>query len=58
MSLSPWTECIKGHDLTTPDAYIYRNGGSRECRACAYDKLTDAQKKRFRGEFGSLAAIR
>lgn len=26
--------CEAGHDLTKPDAFIYRNGGNRECRQC------------------------
>jgi hypothetical protein len=32
--MTPFIECEKGHDLTTPDAYIYRYGGNRECRMC------------------------
>lgn len=33
-----FTACINGHDLTGPDAYIYRGGGLRECRQCVEDK--------------------
>lgn len=29
-----FSTCIKGHDLTGTDAYVYRGSGLRECRSC------------------------
>lgn len=39
-----FTACINGHDLTGPDAYIYRGGGLRECRQCVEAKANKRAK--------------
>lgn len=36
--------CINGHDLTGPEAYIYRGGGLRECRQCVEDQAAKRRK--------------
>ena len=46
--MSLFTSCDKGHDLTAPGAYIYRQGGTRVCRECAKGETT---KRRTRGAF-------
>lgn len=33
-----WTECVNGHDLTAPNAYIYGNLAMRYCRACVTER--------------------
>jgi hypothetical protein len=44
--------CTKGHDLSLPDAWMYRSGGNRECRECAVARLPRAvQERRKRGLF-------
>lgn len=32
--MTVFSTCVNGHDLTEEGAYIYRNGGLRECREC------------------------
>lgn len=36
--MNVFSKCGEGHDLTGEDAFIYRNGGQRECRECAIRK--------------------
>ena len=31
---SLFATCLKGHDLTVPDAFIYTQAGFRSCRQC------------------------
>lgn len=43
-----WETCVKGHDLTAEDAWLYRASGIRECRQCV---LEDKSRKRHRIKF-------
>lgn len=50
--MSPFTQCEKGHDLTVEGAHIYRAGGNRECRQCAYER-DPRRKRKSKGDFNS-----
>lgn len=50
--MSPFTQCHKGHPLTEPEHYIYRQGGARECRECAYER-DPRRKRKSKGDFNS-----
>lgn len=50
--MSPFTTCANGHPTTKPEHYIYRSGGTRECRQCAYEK-DPRRKRRSKGDFNS-----
>lgn len=40
-----FTTCIKGHDLTRPDAYVYKDSGLRECRQCVLLKTKPRDRR-------------
>lgn len=46
-----FTTCSNGHDLTRDGAYIYRTGGNRECRECAFANGGARRKTVQRGSF-------
>lgn len=48
---SPFTTCIKGHDLTVQGAFLYDARGHRVCRVCAADQ----KKSRSSNKRGSFA---
>lgn len=40
-----FSSCINGHDLTQPDAYVYKDSGLRECRQCVLLKTKPRDKR-------------
>lgn len=42
----PFTTCVKGHDLTKPDAYIYLANKDRKCRECHTASLPKSRREK------------
>lgn len=42
-----WRTCVRGHDLTGDDAWIYSTSGLRECRRCVYERSTRKAKRPY-----------
>lgn len=47
---SPFTTCIKGHDLTNQGAFLYDARGHRICRECAVEQKKSSGSRK-RGSF-------
>jgi len=45
MGLWPGGVCSRGHDLTAPEAWLYRSSGNRECRVCAVERRGKGRRK-------------
>ena len=43
---TPWTRCLRGHELTPENTYLKSAGGSRTCRTCALERAHAQQLAR------------